>query len=88
MAGQKSGWRRGRAMSSTAPWLSDDEVADATRRKYPAHQARVLDGWKVPYKRRPDGTLQVGRTAMDVAMGGSTMRAQPASNGPRWSKPA
>lgn len=69
-------------------WLSDAEVADATRRKYPACQAKVLDGWKVPYRRRPDGTLQVGRAAMEAAMAGATMGAKPAANGLNWSKTA
>jgi hypothetical protein len=45
-------------------WLSDAEVADATRRRQPAAQMRVLDSWGVPYRRRPDGTLQVGRAAL------------------------
>jgi hypothetical protein len=67
-------------------WLSDAEVADATRRKYPAAQARVLDGWKVPYQRRPDGTLQVGRAAMEAAMAGGTMARKPAANGLTWSR--
>jgi hypothetical protein len=69
-------------------WLSDAEVADATRRKYPAAQARVLDGWKVPYQRRPDGTLQVGRAAMEAALSGSTMNGKPAANGLTWNKQA
>ena len=74
-------------MSSSAPslWLSDAEVADATRRKYPAAQARVLDDWRVPYQRRPDGTLQVGRAAMEAAMAGGTMAGKPAANGLNWS---
>lgn len=79
-------------MSDTAihlpPWLTDEEVADATRRRYPARQARVLEEWRVPFQRRPDGTLQVGRAAMEAAMAGSTLRAQPASNGLKWSKRA
>jgi hypothetical protein len=55
-------------------WLSDAEVADATRRRQPAAQMRVLDSWGVPYRRRPDGTLQVGRAAMETALLGSTMQ--------------
>jgi hypothetical protein len=74
--------------SAEAPtlWLSDAEVADATRRKQPAAQARVLDDWRVPYRRRPDGTLQVGRAAMEAALSGATMRDQPAGNGLNWSR--
>jgi hypothetical protein len=70
----------------SALWLSDAEVRDATRRKYPAAQARVLDGWRVPYQRRPDGTLQVGRAAMEAAMAGATMAKKPAANGLNWSR--
>jgi hypothetical protein len=54
-------------------WLSDAEVADATRRRQPAAQARVLKSWGVPYQRRPDGTLQVGRAAMERALLQSTI---------------
>jgi hypothetical protein len=72
----------------TTLWLSDAEVADATRRKYPAAQARVLEAWKVPYQRRPDGTLQVGRAAMEAAMAGATMGGKPAANGLNWSRTA
>jgi hypothetical protein len=52
------------------PVLSDDELVEVTGRTQGAAQARVLDGWRVPYQRRPDGTLQVGRAAMDAAMAG------------------
>jgi hypothetical protein len=55
-------------------WLSDAEVADATRRRQPAAQARVLTSWGVPYHRRPDGSLQVGRAAMEAAMLRSTIQ--------------
>jgi hypothetical protein len=67
-------------------WLTDAEVREATRRKYPAVQARVLDEWRVPYQRRPDGTLQVGRAAMEASMSGATMRSKPATNGLNWSR--
>jgi hypothetical protein len=65
-------------------WLTDAEVADATRRRQPAAQMRVLDDWGVPYRRRPDGTLQVGRAAMEAALLRSTMQPsqpKPAVNG-------
>lgn len=75
-------------MSST-PWLSDEEVADVTRRRQPARQAKVLDDLKVPYQRRPDGTLLVGRAAMEAALaGGGTMAPKPAANGLNWSRRA
>lgn len=70
-----------------APWLSDQEVADATHRKQPSAQARVLAGWGVPYRRRPDGTLLVGRAAVDAALAGTVRPAQ-ASNGINWSRTA
>jgi hypothetical protein len=69
-------------------WLSDAEVADATRRTYPAAQGRVLKAWGVPFQRRPDGTLQVGRAAMEAAMAGSRMDGKTAANGLNWSKTA
>lgn len=56
-------------------WLSDDELSSATHRRQPAAQARVLDAWGVPYRRRPDGTLLVGRTALEAAMQRSTIPA-------------
>lgn len=72
----------------TTTWLSDEEVADATRRRQPARQARVLDEMKVPYQRRPDGTLLVGRAAMEAALAGGSMGTKPAANGLNWSKRA
>jgi hypothetical protein len=51
-------------------WLSDAEVADATRRRQPAAQARFLDRSGVPYRRRPDGTLLVSRAALDATLAG------------------
>lgn len=68
-------------------WLSDDEVVDATRRKQPSAQARVLTGWGVPFRRRPDGTLLVGRAALDAALAGSARPAH-ASNGINWRRSA
>ena len=68
-------------------WLSDRELADATHRKQPSAQARVLTGWGVPFRRRPDGTLLVGRAAMEAALAGSSRPAQ-ASNGIQWRKSA
>lgn len=73
-------------MSDTG-WLSDAELADATHRKQPSAQARVLTGWGVPYRRRPDGTLLVGRAALDAALAGASRPAQ-ASNGIKWSRHA
>jgi hypothetical protein len=69
-------------------WLSDAEVRDATRRKYPACQAKVLTSWGVPFLRRPDGTLQVGRAAMEAVQAGGRMDGKPAANGLNWSRTA
>ncbi len=68
-------------------WLSDAELADATRRKQPSAQARVLGGWGVPFRRRPDGTLLVGRAALQAALSGAARPAQ-ASNGINWRRQA
>lgn len=54
-------------------WLSDTELVEATHRRQPARQARVLEDMGVPYRRRPDGTLLVGRAAMEAALARSTM---------------
>lgn len=78
----------------TPTWLSDDELADATRRRQPAAQARVLTRWGVPFRRRPDGTLLVVRTGFEGAVMGAVSPAAAArdsaagsSKGIRWSKP-
>lgn len=72
---------------SDSPWLSDEEVRRLTHRERYTAQARVLDGWGVPYRRRPDGTLLVGRAALDAALVGSARPAQ-ASNGINWRRSA
>lgn len=74
---------------SSKPVLSDEELVEITRRRQCAAQARVLDRWHVPYQRRPDGSLAVGRAAFDAAMAGSSISGKsPASNGLAWSKRA
>lgn len=70
------------------PILSDDELKEITGLKQPAAQARVLGGWRVPFQRRPDGTLAVSRAAFDAAMAGSSIAGKTASNGLNWSKSA
>lgn len=63
-------------------WLSDAEVADATRRRQPAAQARFLARLGVPCQRRPDGTLLVSRAALDGALAaGRTMAPGKPANG-------
>jgi hypothetical protein len=71
------------------PILSDDELIEITGRTQGAAQARVLKDWRVPFQRRPDGSLAVGRAAFDAAMAGSSMPGKAtASNGLNWSKRA
>lgn len=67
-------------------FLTDAEVVDVTRRRQPCAQARTLDRMGVPYKRRADGTLLVGRSALEAALSGTpaTMVGVPASNGLIW----
>jgi hypothetical protein len=70
-----------------AVWLSDEELQELTKRERAAAQARALDALKVPYKRRPDGSLVVGRLAVENALagiiqGGKT--ATPEANGLNW----
>jgi succinate dehydrogenase/fumarate reductase flavoprotein subunit len=70
-------------------WLSDAELVAATHLKQPARQARALEAMGVPFQRRPDGTLLVGRAAMETALaGGGRMGAKPAANGLNWSRQA
>jgi hypothetical protein len=71
----------------TTTWLTDEEVADVTRRRQPCAQARVLSGWGVPHRRRPDGTLLVGRAAVEAALTGARQQAG-ASNGINWRRQA
>ncbi|GEM_PF-4929859 len=68
-------------------FLSDDELAAATARRRPTSQAKVLARWGVPYRRRPDGTLLVGRAAFQAAISGIAAPQQ-AANGINWSRRA
>lgn len=69
------------------PWLSDEELEALTRRRQPAAQARVLDGWRVPHVRRPDGSLVVGRAAVVARLGGPEAPPAPVANGLNWTRP-
>lgn len=69
--------------------LTDAELRDATHLKQPCAQARALSAMGVPYRRRPDGTLVVGRVAYTVALAGqAAMHSVAAANGIRWSRTA
>lgn len=73
--------------------LADEELRTVTHLKQPAAQARFLDRMRVPYRRRADGTLLVGRSAMERAMLAdlpSTSRApsHADTSGMKWSIPA
>lgn len=55
---------------SPPPELTDDEVKRATRPlKQPAAQARFLKRLGVHVRRRPDGTLLVGRAQYEAILG-------------------
>lgn len=69
-------------------WLTDAELVEATHLRQPARQARALEDMGVPFQRRPDGTLLVGRAAMEAALAGGRMEAKPAANGLNWSRQA
>ena len=69
------------------PWLTDAELVDATHRHQPHAQARALSRMGVPYRKRPDGTLLVGRDALVRAISTDTP-ARAAVNGLNWSKAA
>jgi hypothetical protein len=71
-------------------WLSDDELAEATHRRRFTAQARALERMGVPFVRRPDGSLLVGRDAMEAALsrGGAIVGTQTPANGLTWSKRA
>lgn len=75
---------------SDRPWLSDDELREATCRRQPSAQARALQRMGVRFLRRPDGTLLVGRQAIEKALSGepATMGTSTASNGLKWRKRA
>lgn len=68
--------------------LTDAELLMITHLTQPAAQARALDRLRVPYARRIDGTLLVGRDAMNRALGASTQNQPAASTGINWSKAA
>ncbi len=68
------------------PWLTDDELRAATHRRRPLAQARALSAIGVPFKRRPDGTLLVGREAITSALSGAGSARPPPANGLIWSR--
>lgn len=50
---------------TVAPWLSEAELVKMTGKTKPSAQARALDAMGVPYRRRLDGKLIVGRAALE-----------------------
>ncbi|VTU37169.1 DUF4224 domain-containing protein [Variovorax sp. PBL-E5] len=67
------------------PDLDDADLLHITRKRQPAAQARFLERMGVPYTRRGDGSLLVGRAAMEKAMGGDQPpAAEPVDAGIRW----
>lgn len=49
--------------------LSRDELAELTGKATPAAQARVLDAIRVPYLKRPDGSIIVSRVVVETVLG-------------------
>jgi hypothetical protein len=45
--------------------LTPAELVDLTHRQRGAWQAKVLDQWRIPYLRRPDGSLAVLRSDLE-----------------------
>ena len=70
---------------ASPPWLTPGELQSATSKKQPAAQAHVLAALGIPFKRRPDGKLLVGREAVAAALAGATTPKVTAS-GLAWSK--
>ena len=70
---------------ASPPWLTASELQSATSKKQPSAQARVLRALGIPFKRRPDGKLLVGREAVSAALAGTTA-PKAAPSGLAWSK--
>ncbi|WP_366103024.1 DUF4224 domain-containing protein [Ottowia sp.] len=68
------------------PWLTELELRDATHRVRPSAQARALQSMGVPFRRRLDGTLLVGREAIARVL--EAKESPLPSARPNWSKPA
>lgn len=66
--------------------LDEDEVREITGYRKTAAQARFLEGMRVPYQRRKDGSLVVGRAAMERALLGEQEGATEtgAADGINW----
>ena len=67
--------------------LSDDELADLTRKSRPSAQIRALNSMGIEYRRRPDGSVAVLRVSVLSAFGVKLSRAElrrKAPTGPDW----
>lgn len=71
-------------MSASSIFLTDDELRDVTHRRNPSAQIRALERIGAPWRRRPDGTLIVGRLALEKALSGEIMPSAEAANGLAW----
>lgn len=71
-------------MSATPVFLSDEELFQATHRLRPSAQMRWLSRIGVRAERRPDGTLIVGRLALERALSGESQPLSEAANGLSW----
>ena len=73
------------SVPAPSPWLTDAELADATRRKRPSAQARALRAMGVPFRPRLDGSLLVSRDALARVLSAEPLRVD---NGLNWSRTA
>ena len=67
--------------------LEEEELREITGYSKRASQARFLEGMRVPYQRRKDGSLVVGRAAMERALMGDRQSAgdDGSADGMNWS---
>lgn len=78
-------------LSAEPVHLDEDEIRAITHYKQPAAQARALARLQVPYTRRKDGTLLVGRDHMREGLGMPIQKpamTRAANDEPKWSKQA
>lgn len=57
--------------------LTADEIRVLTGNRRPTYQARTLDFMRIPYRRRPDGSLVVLRAHVEAPAPAATIRQEP-----------
>lgn len=65
-------------------FLTDDEIADLTRRTQHPAQARVLRAMGIEHRQRPDGSLAVLRAHVVQLLGCGGEDKMPAPDEPDW----